>query len=512
MSNINAKKILLNTTFLYIRIIVSIIISLWTVPIVLGSLGVEDYGIYNLIAGIIAMLSFLNVSMIVSTQRYMSVYLGKENKDVLSNVFNVSLVIHFVLGIVIFLMLEMSSLFIFDDFLNISPDRIDTAKLLFQFLIAHMFVMVMSVPFDAAINAHEDMMSFSIISIFDSLFKFVLAFSLSYISGDRLAFYGFGLLCISLLIWLIKFVYCYFRYTNLRIHLVSKFDASLMLSMLRFTGYNVVSSFSLVASRQGMAVLYNLFFGAIANTAYGIAYQINGALSFFSTTLPNAMNPQLMQSEGAKDRNKVISMSLISSKFSTIILACIVIPLILEMPYVLELWLKEVPLYTVELCRCILILSLFYQLSTGLMSSVQAVGNIKYYQLSVSALYVLTLPISYFMLLKYQNVIIPLVVCIVTEVITLVVRIAFANKLVGINGKDFIGKIVMPLMVCVLLSTILPIFVLLAIQPCLLRVVLTTVVFLVVFFVLLWYFVLSDSDRTFVKNALLIAKNKLLRR
>ena len=512
MSQINAKKIVTNTIFLYIRIIVSIVISLWTVPIILRTLGVEDYGIYNLVAGIITMLSFLNVSMIVSTQRFMSVYLGKEDKSVLSNVFNVSLVIHFLLGLLIVSMLEICSLYIFDDFLNINPARIDASKLLFQFLILNMFVMVMSVPFDAAINAHEDMKVFSLISIFEYLLKFLLAVSLSYISADRLVFYGFGILCVSLLTITIKFIYRYYRYTNLRIQIRSKFDYALMQSMLRFTGYNVVSSFALVASRQGLAVFYNLFFGTIANTAYGIASQINGALSFFSTTLPNAMNPQLMQSEGANDREKVISMSLISSKFSTIILACLVIPLIVEMPYVLKLWLTDVPLYTIELCRFILVLSLFYQLSTGLMSSVQAVGNIKYYQLSVSALYLLTLPISYFMLLNYQNVSVPLVVCIVVEVITLLVRIAFAHKLVGINWKVFIGKIVTPLMVCVLLSAVITIFVVLFMQPCLLRVVFTTIVFLVVFFVLLWSFVLSDSDKMFAKNILVMTKNKLLRR
>ena len=207
MPDINAKKILFNTSFLYIRIIVSIVISIWTVPVILGSLGVEDYGIYNLVAGIIAMLSFLNISMIVSTQRFMSVYLGKEDKSILTNVFNVSIVIHFLLGLVIVLMLEGCSMFVFDNFLNISQERIEASKYLFQFLIANMFILVISVPFDAAINAHEDMMVFSIISIFDSIFKLILAFSLSYISVDRLVFYGLGLLCVSYLVWIIKFIY-----------------------------------------------------------------------------------------------------------------------------------------------------------------------------------------------------------------------------------------------------------------------------------------------------------------
>ena len=174
MVSVNSKKILLNTVFLYIRIIISIIISLWTVPIMLENLGVEDYGIYNLIAGIIAMLSFLNVSMIVSTQRFMSVYLGKDDKSVISNVFNVSIVIHLLLGLLIFCLLEISSLFVFDNFLNISLERIEASKILFQFLILNMLIVVMSVPFDAAINAHEDMMAFSIISIIEYLLKFIL--------------------------------------------------------------------------------------------------------------------------------------------------------------------------------------------------------------------------------------------------------------------------------------------------------------------------------------------------
>lgn len=512
MASIDSKKILFNTIFLYIRIIVSIVISLWTVPIILGTLGVEDYGIYNLVAGIIAMLSFLNISMIVSTQRYMSVSLGKEDKSILPNVFNASIVIHFLLGLVIVAMLEVCSLFVFDGFLNINPERIDASKLLFQFLIANMFVMVMSVPFDAAINAHEDMMFFSIVSIFEYGLRLLLAFALAYISVDKLPFYGFGLLCITIIVFVIKFVFRYYKYPSLRIRLRNKIDFSLMKSMLKFTGFNVVSSFSLVASRQGLAVFYNLFFGTIANTAYGIANQINGALSYFSTTLPNAMNPQIMQSEGANDRQKVISMSLISSKLSTIILACVVVPLILEMPYVLQLWLKEVPLYTVELCRLILILSIFYQLSTGLMSSVQAVGNIRNYQLSVSALYLIILPITYVALIYYKDIRIPLIVSIVMEIITLLVRIAFANKLVGIKWKDFIGGIVAPLMICILLSFIAPYFVVKALEPSIGRVILTTVTFLPIFFSLLWVIVLNNSDKNFTKNLLSIAKNKILRR
>ena len=512
MPSVNSKKILFNTVFLYIRIIVSTIISLWTVPIILENLGVEDYGIYNLVAGIIAMLSFLNVSMIVSTQRFMSVYLGKEDKSVLSNVFNVSLVIHFLLGLLIVCILEISSLFVFDNFLNISLERIGASKLLFQFLIANMFVMIMSVPFDAAINAHEDMMAFSIISVLEYLLKFILAFSLAFVKTDLLAFYGFGLLCVSLLIIAIKFTYRYYCYPNLRIKLRSKFEPSLMKSMLKFTGFNVVSSFALVGSRQGIAVIYNLFFGTIANTAYGIANQVNGAISYFSTTLPNAMNPQIMQNEGANDRDKVISLSLISSKFSTIILACFVIPLILEMPYVLNLWLTEVPKYTVEMCRLILILSLFYQMSTGLMSAVQAVGNIKYYQISVSILYILTIPISYFTLIYFKDITVPLLVCIVTEIVTLLVRIIFAKRLVGISINEFIVKIVVPLLICILLSSVLPYTVVKLLDPSFGRVVLTTLSFLGVFFIILWCVLLNSSDKSFATNIFSMLKNKLIRR
>lgn len=512
MSSINSRKILSNTIFLYIRIIVSTIISLWTVPIILENLGVEDYGIYNLVAGLIAMLSFLNVSMIVSTQRFMSVSLGKEDKSIISNVFNVGLVIHILLGLLIVCLLEICSLFIFDNFLNISPERIGASKLLFQFLILNMFVMVISVPFDAAINAHEDMMAFSIISIFDFVLRFILAFSLAFIKTDLLVFYGFGLLCISILILIIKSTYRYYRYSNLRVRLRSKFDSSLMKDMMKFTGLNVIGSFAIVGSKQGMAVIYNLFFGTIANTAYGIANQVNGAISYFSTTLPNAINPQLMQSEGANDRDRVISMSLISSKFSTIILACFAIPLIIEMPYVLQLWLTEVPMYTVELCRMILVLSLFYQSSTGLMSAVQAVGNMKNYQISLSILYLLTLPISYVGLLYYKSILIPLVVCIVMEVMSLIVRIVFANKLVGVSIKEFVVKIVLPLLICILISSIIPYFLASFFSPSLGRVVLTTVSFLSIFFVLQWYILYNNSDKNFITNVIFTIKGKLIRR
>ena len=202
-----ANRVIFNTGILYAKIIICVFISLWSVPLVLHALGASDYGLYNLIAGVIAMLSFLNASMTVSLQRFMSVTMGEGNDEKLIKIYNTGIILHIFIGILLVCFLELCSIFIFDDFLNIPSGRLRTAEIVYQFLVISMFFTVVSVPFDAVLNAEEDMLAFSIISIIEAVLKLGIAFCLMYISYDKLIFYGFTLVCILILSTTMKFLY-----------------------------------------------------------------------------------------------------------------------------------------------------------------------------------------------------------------------------------------------------------------------------------------------------------------
>lgn len=373
-------------------------IALISVPLVLKALGASDYGLFNLVVGIVAMLAFLNNSMTVSTQRYMSVAMGEGNSEKINSIYNASFILHATLAVGIVIVLEAIGIPSIEK-LNIHADRVWCAYVIFQFLIISMFVKIIAVPFDAIMNAHEDMLAFSVIELIDSFIMLVIALTLQYVSIDKLAFYGFAVSFIAVLTFLMKYGWCRHVYKTYRITPKAKVDKSLLKDMLGFTGWNLFGGVAMMGRNQGVAVIFNLFLGTIANAAYGVSNQINGALNNFSSTFQRAINPQLMKSEGMGNRERLQKISLISSKFSVIALCLISVPLIIEMDDVLNIWLKgDIPEYTLELSKCILILSILYQFSTGLMSAIQATGKIKHYQITIGLLILTNIPIAYILL------------------------------------------------------------------------------------------------------------------
>ena len=276
-----------------------------------------------------------------------------------------------------------------------------------------------------------------------------------------------------------------------------------------FAGWNTLGSVAMIGRNQGIAIILNLFFGTVVNAAYGIANQINGVLNYFSTTFQRALNPQLMQSEGMRDRDRLIRISLISSKFSVLVLSFFAIPLIIEMSYVLELWLKDVPAYTLRLSQLILVLSIVFQYSMGLMSSIQAVGKIRNYFLIISVLILLNLPISY-LLLKNGY---PPYSCIITficiEVISFMVRLYMAAKLTGMKAKDFLTQVVVPTLIVFACALIPALTIHYFMSESFVRLVCVCMVYAVVFIITAWRFAINESQRQYVLNNLLKLKKYL---
>ena len=499
----SATKIAFNTVILYSKILGSMAISLISVPIVLNALGASDYGVYNLIAGVVAMLAFLNNSLTVSSQRYMSVSLGGGDNKKINLVYNTSFYLHLLLGIAVIVAFEIGSFFI--HFLNITPDRLSSAYVIYQFLIVSTFSRIISVPFDALINAHEDMFIYAIIEMCNSILLLVCVFSLKYIPYDKLVYYGFCVGSISVITLIAKYLWCRLRYKEYKLRIWSEGESSLGKEMFGFAGWNLFGAVALMGRNQVVAIIINLFLGTVMNAAYGIANHINGALSNFSSTFQKAINPQLMKSEGMKNRERLLRISYMSSKYSVLALSFFAIPFIVEMRDILPLWLgKEIPPYTIELSCCILVLTITYQYSVGIMSAIQAVGQIRNYQIMMGGIILLNIPCAY-LILKMGFPVYYVTICyIILEIISLCVRIIMAGKLVGMPIEEYLKKVVVNTQVIIIPSIIMCMIPHSLITSLYLRIILTILVFAVFYMTLFWRFALEPNQ----KNDILLKVKK----
>lgn len=264
----NAKRVAKNTGILYVRMLISMIVSLYTTRLVLSALGVVDYGIFNLVGGVIAMLLFLNASMTVSSQRYFSVQMGANDPNRLRHIFKSSTYLHLMIGLLVIIILEILGFFIFDGFLNIPDDRITTAKWVYQFMILSAFFTMNAVPFDAVINSHENMLFDAVVGIFESFLKLAIAICLIYYDHDRLLLYAVLIASLTVLIRIVKSIYCIRKYPECKINFEEKLDKPLFKEMLNFASWNLIGSLAGIGRNQGLALILNLFFGAVVNAAY----------------------------------------------------------------------------------------------------------------------------------------------------------------------------------------------------------------------------------------------------
>ena len=495
-----ATKIVFNTIVLYARILISMAISLITVPMVLHALGQSDYGLYSLVGGIIAMLAFLNTSMSVSTQRFMSVAMGEGDTEKINKVFNVNIKLHLLLGVLVVIGLEIIGLFAIDR-LNIEPGNFGRARIIYQFLIVTTFSHIICVPFNGVINAREDMVVFSIIGVIDSLLTLGVASLLTYVPGDRLIFYGLGMMLIPLVVFLLTFLFVRKAYPEYIIDLKKYSEKGLFKDTFGFAGWNLFGAVAMVCRNQGTAIIINLFLGTVANAAYGISNHINGALGQFTSTFQKAINPQLMKSEGMKNRKRMHSISFISSKIGVLALSLFAIPLLIEMPEVLNLWLRrDIPPYTIRLSQLTLVLSIVYQYSSGLMSSIQATGRIRNYQIVMGLILLLNLPISYYILKLGYPIYYVTGAFVVLELICLIVRIFMCQAITGMNIHEFLRQVIYPTVLIIgpsFLACLVPFFLL---SRGLIRVIVTSTIYATFFLFLCWNIALDKGQKESVHN------------
>lgn len=365
----------------YLRTIVNVCLSLYSTRLILSALGQSDYGVYSVVAGVVAMLSFVTNALIITTQRYLSFHHGKKDIGQVRLVFGNSWLLHVFMGLLLVAVLCIVGPWITQEFLNIEDARRGAALFVYFAAVAMLFLSFITAPIRALFVARENIVYTSVIDVLDGVLRLVIAILLARITYDHLIAYSSMLICISIFNILAFSIYAGIKFPEFHLPKISELDKKYIKGLSNFAGWTIYSAGCIIARNQGISVVLNLFYGTVVNSAYGVALHVSGAVQFVSSSIVSAMNPQIMKAEGAGERQKMLHLCELASKYSFLLLALVAIPLVAEMDTILHLWLGDVPEHAVMFCRLILIAALCDQISVGLTSANQAIGKIRTYNL-----------------------------------------------------------------------------------------------------------------------------------
>lgn len=424
----NNKRIAKNTIFLYVRMLFVLFVSLYTSRVVLSTLGVDNYGIYNVVAGFVSMFGFLNVTLSSSMQRFYNFESSVEGKNGYLKVYSTGLIIHLIVAVLLVILLETFGLWYLNNIMVVPEERLTAANFVYQASILSMVFVVLQIPYSGAIMADERMDFYAIVSIIDVLLKLIAVIALPKLPYDKLITYGCLMLAITIFDTGLYFIYAKRKVLDIKVRI--SLEKSLFKSILFFSGWNLLGTFAFLLKGQGVNILLNAFFGTIINAARGIAYQVNSAISGFSANLSTAFRPQIVSSYALNDFPRTRKLFFFESKVCFALLLTLMIPVIIEMKYLLHLWLGDiVPECTEIFSILVLVDSLICSLNTPCTQVAFAVGNIKDYQIFSSVVNVCLLPVCWiFLKLDYDSVSV-FVVTILFSVINQIVCLIRVNKI-----------------------------------------------------------------------------------
>lgn len=488
------KRIARNTLLLYVRLGVSLVVALFTTRIVIRALGVEDYGVQNVVAGFVSMFAFLNTSFATSVQRFYNVSLGKQDGPSVTDVYNVSLRIHAGLSVLLALLLETVGLWYMYHEMVIPAGRFTAAMYVFQSSVLSLVLVVMQIPYSAAIMAHERMDFYSGMSIFDVVARLAVAFSLTVVTADRLKAYAFMQLAVSLVCFLLYCTYAKHCFRDLKFR--RTFSRPLLRPMMSFSGWNVFGTFAYMMKEQGVNMLLNVFFGAVVNAARGVSFMILSAVQGFQFNMANAFRPQMTSSYAAGDHDRCRSLFMTLSKLSFILVAMLALPVMLEADALLHLWLGDaVPGYaagfTVLVLACLLVTSL----NTPVTIVVNATGRISRYLCVTSAIILMIVPVSWLLLRLGFDAPSVYVVSIVMCTVNQAVSVILLKRVFDYSISRYLRRIILP---CLLLVTAAPLPALLArncFETSITRVALTSVTAVTTVIITSYVFILDKTER-----------------
>ena len=501
----NNKRIAKNTILLYIRSFIVMLVTLYTSRVILKALGVEDYGLYNVIGGVVGLFAFLRTSMTKSTQRFLNVEMAKPDGR-LKETFSVSLTIHVIISIIALVLAETVGLWFLNTYIQIPEGRELAANVVYQSTVFSLIFTILSVPYNASIIAHERMGYFAVVSVIDAFLKLAICYMLYVGDADRLIVYGWLMMGVNALNFILYAAYCLKRCPETSFRLM--YDKGLFKEMLSYTTWTVVGQVAIVGTNQGNNILMNMFHSVTANAAMGVANQINHAVVSLTSSFQTAFNPQITKSYAAKDFEYLKFLVFTTSKISFFLLTFVSIPIAFNIDYILDIWLDTVPMYSNIFVILILCNTILNALSAPLNFTVLSSGKIKYFQIATSLVYLSDLLFVYVLFSQGLPPATALVVKVCIMVGVLGVRLFFANREVPcINASTYIKEVASPLFLCSAISVSCGLL-LFHFATDLLHNIIATVVLMTISLLLIFFVGLNSKEKVMVKNLISKKRNK----
>lgn len=507
-NNSNNKRIAKNTMLLYFRMIFIMVISLFTSRINLQSLGVENFGIYNVVGGVVAMFSVFSGSLSVSISRFITYELGKGNQEKLKKVFSTAVSIQIFLAICIVILAEIIGIWFLNTKMNIPAERLNAANWVMHFSILAFAVNLISVPYNAAIIAHEKMSAFAYVSVFEVIAKLGITYYLFISPFDKLKTYAVLLFALSIVLRIIYGIYCKRNFQECSYKFI--FDKGLIKQMTGFAGWSLFGLVAYSGYNYGLNILLNLFFGPVVNAARGIAFQVQNAVQGFSNNFQMALNPQIIKSYAQNDLKRMHQLVFASSKYAFFLLFFLSLPIIIEAPKILSVWLTEVPEHTVNFVRLILALITFDSLGSSISIAQQATGKIKKYQIWVGGIMLMIVPVAYVSLkmgARPESVyIVYFLACIVAHI----VRMIIIRPMIKLSLQEYFHKVIFRLIIVAVCASILPIIAYKLLPVTLLSLFVVCLLCPITVTVSIYFLGLEQSERKMVNEKLKNVSQKII--
>lgn len=506
----NTKRIAKNTLMLYVRMLFSMLVSLYTSRVVLNTLGVEDYGIYNVVGGFVAMFSLVSSSLSTSTSRFLTFELGRGDLTSLKKVFSTSLSIHIALICIVLLLMETVGIWFLNSKLTIPTERLFAANCVFQASVITFVFGLISVPYNASIVSHERMSAFAYIGILDVSLRLLIVLFIAYSSlhFDKLIVYALLLVFVVMLIQGIYWSYCKKHFEECRVG--PSFDKLCWKEMSAFAGWNFIGCTAGLLSNQGVNILLNIFGGPVLNAVRGIAMNVNMAVTSFAGNFMMALNPQITKSYAAKEQEYMFSLVERGSRFSFYIILILAIPVLLETDFLLTIWLKQYPEHTINFVRLVLLLSLCDVLSNTLIVLQNATGKIRNYQLAVGGMLMMNFPLSYICLrmgFRPESV---LFVALFVSVCCLILRLIFLRGMVNLSISRYLKNVCANVAFVAVASTLLPVYIHESLSYGWCRLLCVILVSLACCSTAIYVLGCNDTERAFIRSKLAVIYKKII--
>lgn len=508
----NTKRVAKNTIFLYGRMLIGMLVSLYTSRVILEALGVVDYGIYNVVGGFVAMFAIISTALSNSTVRFLTYELGTGNKKNLNEIFSTSVLIHILICIVIIIFTETLGLWFLNNKMVIPQDRMFAANVVFQASIASFLLGILSVPYNACILSHEKMDIYAYIGVFQIFANLAVVLIVRYchFHWDVLIAYSILIISVNMLVQIANMSYSWRHFPET--HIAPHFHKARWREMGGFAMWNAIGCTAGILKEQGVNILLNLFFGPVVNASRAIASSVNNAISSFSGNFTNALNPQVTKNYASGDLDYSLNLVFKGTRFSFYILMLISIPILFEMPYVLTLWLNKYPENSITFARLILIGSLLETLSATLINLVSATGKIRNYQLIVGGLLLLNCPIDYFILKLGFPAYSVYLVSIVIGIGCLSLRLIFLKSMVGLSISKFLKNVCLNTILTLICASIAPLLVYYMMPEGIIRLLILSFISIISSSLVVIYISCNASERKFILAYLSKITNIILKK